>query len=317
MAYVVQAQAYCFVGEGLVGRPSKIEVSAVNIRIPAEMDRKYSDLIELIVSLKVGVKVYGNTYVAITTFDRSTGVGAFSKYSEIDIDGDWFDIDSFGLARPEQVDEVMIPDSLRPNFSSFYFILDASLHVIVFETYSESKNLSSRSVQKYFDEILGRSEISNVYGYIEADIIKSYGEVERILALPDLRELRIIIRRPNPDDVSGDLARIIEERLREQKGEEYEEILRSKDRDGLEPNERTKKLSVVAAENGQVIAKSLVNGVMSSHDTEEKPQKEVESFNKDEIAPRSVFLRLAEKLFGRVRSSRQNIIIQDSGGLDA
>ena len=33
----------------------------------------------------------------------------FSKYSEIDIDGDWFDLEDFGPAGPDKIDEVSIP----------------------------------------------------------------------------------------------------------------------------------------------------------------------------------------------------------------
>lgn len=290
-----------------MARRSKIEVSAVNIRISADRNRDYAALFDKLVDLKSGVRVHGNTYVAFTNFDAEDGTGIISKYSEIDVDGDWFDIEYFDIASEEDVEDINIPENLRPNFSQFYFSLDEDIHVIAFEIYSESKSLSSRSVQKYFDEILQRREIRREFGLVEADVIKSYGEVDRILSLPKLRELRFTIKRPNSDDISGDLAAEIEARLREQNAEEYEESISSRSEDGLSPDERSKKLAVVAAENGQLSAKSVVNGVTVTHDTTETPLKEVKTFNRDETKPRSVFLKLAEAVFDRVKSQRDAV----------
>lgn len=287
-----------------MARPAKIEVSALNIRIPADKNRDYLALLSRISDLKIGIKVFGNTYVAISNFSTKNMMGVFSKYSEIDIDGDWFDVEDFGVASPEKVGEVLIPESLRPNHTAFYFMLDPDLHVIVFESYSESKSLSSKSVEKYFNKVLDHSSIQEKFGRVEADIVKSYVEVERILSLPDLKELRIIIRRPNPDDLSGGLAAIVEERLREQNGEEYEEVLRSKDGDGLAPNDRTKELSAVAAENGQVLARSLVNGVLVTHDTNEKPLKEVETYNSELEGTRTMFEKVSAKIIDVIKKAR-------------
>ncbi len=290
-----------------MARPSKVEVSAVNIRISADKDRDYSSLLNELFQLKSGVRVHGNTYVAITYFNAEEGSGVISKYSEIDVDGDWFDIEFFDIASDEDIEKISIPENLRPNYSAFYFLLDVNLHVLAFETYSESKSLSSRSVQKYFDEILQTTKIRESFGFVEADIIKSYGEVNRILSLPELNELRLTIKRPNSDDVSGDLARDIEERLRDQNAEEYEETIKSKDEDGLSPNERTEKLAMIAAENGQVSAKSIVNGVMTSHSTAETPLKEVDTFSRDERRPISVFRDLAKRILARVQEQRNAV----------
>nr|WP_281256096.1 DUF4747 family protein [Antarctobacter heliothermus] len=243
----------------------------------------------------------------MTQFNSESGLGVFSKYSEIDIDGDWFDLDDFGPAAPERLDEVSIPESLRPNFAAFYFKLDPDLHVLAFESYSESKGLSARSVEKYFKEALRKPRIVKKFGRVEADVVKSYGEVERIIQLEHLKELKLTIRRPNTDGVYGDLASEIEERLAEQNGEEYQEITRSKDEDGLSPNDRTKKLAIVAAENGEVSGKSIVNGVLVSHTTQQKPEKVVDTYNRDEVGTRNKFLQLARKILTVVRKRRSDL----------
>lgn len=287
-----------------MSRPSKIEVAAINIRIPADKKRDYSALIDEIFKSKRPVKIRGDSFLAITNFDHETKSGSFSKYFNIDIDGDWFDIENFGPAAPEKVGEISIPETLRPNLSSFNFILNEDLHIICFEMYSDSKYLSPNSVEKYFREILRDKNIHENFGRVEADIVKSFGEVDRILSLPYLRELFITIRRPNPDDISGDLASMIEESLREQNAEEYVEIIKSKNEDGLIPNGRTRKLANIGADNGFVSAKSIVNGVVVPHSTNEVPEKEVDTFNKEEVSGIVISKRLAGRIANTIRGRR-------------
>ena len=69
-----------------MARPSKVEVSAVNIRISADKNRNYAALMTKLVDLKAGVRVYGDTYVAVTFFEPDGKVGIISKYSKIDVE---------------------------------------------------------------------------------------------------------------------------------------------------------------------------------------------------------------------------------------
>lgn len=289
-----------------MARDKKIEVAAINIRIPDTHERDYTELLKLLESLKRGVRVYGDSYVAISFFDEKANAGIFSKYTEIDIDGAWFDLDFFGVASPDKIDEINIPDNLRPNLSQFYFKIDPDLHVVAFSTYSDSKQMSARSVQNYFSEALAWPEVVEKYGRVEADIVNDYDAVEKILNLPDLKELRIIIRRPNPDDVGRSLAAVIEERLREQNADEYQEILKARGSGSIDPNERTENLAIVAAENGEVAAKSIVNGVLVEQTTKESPLHEVKTFKQEE-QEYPVFYALAKKIFSSIAAMRAKL----------
>jgi hypothetical protein len=122
--------------------------------------------------------------------------------------------------------------------------------------------------------------------------------------LPDIKEVRLLIRRPNPDDVDDDLAEVIERRLRQQKADQYEESLKVSGKQSIKPNSRTKKLAAVAAENGDVAVKSLVNGVMVTHHATSTPLKEVEKYPSDE-ATQPRFIALAHKVFSIIGSSRR------------
>lgn len=290
-----------------MARSPKLEVAAVNVRIPETHDRDYAALLQSLADLRRGVRVYGDSYLAISNFDSEKNVGVFSKYTEIDIDGDWFDLDDFDTAGPEKIDEINIPESLKPNHSQFFFELSPELHVIAFSSYSSSKGLSSRSVERYFAEALRWGEVADKFGKVESDIVKSYGEVDRILELPELKQLHLIIRRPNSDDIGRSLADIIEERLREQNADQYEESLTATGASDLDPNERTKKLAHVAAENGQVHAKSIVNGVLVPQNTEESPLTEHTIYDPD-LGELPVFQGLAKTIFAKIEEARKALL---------
>ncbi|MGR3591146.1 MAG: DUF4747 family protein [Limimaricola soesokkakensis] len=289
-------------------RDPKLEVSAINIRIPGDRDRNYKELVNLLASMKLGIKVHGNSYVAISKFNAENNLGVISKYDEIDIDGDWFDVEDFEAADDEKIDEIIIPENLRPNYSAFYFRLDEELHTIAFEKYSNSKSLSTGSVEKYFREALKRDEVFDLFGKVESDIIKSYDAIDQILDLPQIKELKLIIRRPNSDSVGGALAQVIEERLAEQNSDQYEETLKTnlKQEEGIVPNERTRALASIAAENGEVRAKSIVGGIMTPHNTNEKPLEEKTVYKKEDEEGLEIFKKLADKIFGVIRDARKS-----------
>jgi Domain of unknown function (DUF4747) len=289
-----------------MARDPKLEVGAINLRIPDTHTRDYQALLTRLAEMRRGVRVHGDSYVAIRLYvPSSDNLGLMAKYTEIDIDGDWFDLDDFDAATPERLSEISIPDTLRPNLAQFYFQLFPEDHLLVVSTYAESKGLSTRSILKYFKEALSWSQIVAEFGKVEADIVQSFHAVEELLAMPQLKEVRVIIRRPNTDDLSKDLAAVIEARLREQNGDEYEEILRSKDSGDLEPNERTRQLGAVAAENGELKTKSLVNGIMTEHRTSDSPLVEKTKYKPDE-SEQVVFRSLAQRIRGIIARARRS-----------
>ena len=286
-----------------MARNPKLEVAALNIRIPEDKDRDYDALISRIVGLKRGVRVYGDTYVALSWYDPEQRIGVVSKYTEIDLGGEWFDIEEFDTAAPEKIDEINIPGTLKPNHARFYFSVNEDIHVLAFETYSESKGLSASAFEKYMKQILLSPPIRDEFGLVEADLIKDYQEVENLLSLDNLKEVKITIRMPNPDDVGDALARVIEERLKEQNADEYVELLRSKDSGSLNPNDRTRKLASVAAENGQVQTRNIENGVMVTKDSSASPLIEVSTYGAED-SEFVMFRGVIRKLFGRVIEAR-------------
>lgn len=287
-----------------MARDSKIEVAGINLRIPEDKNRDYAALLQMIFNSRKSYRVYGDSHLVMQRFDTTHNTGILSKYTQIDFNGDWFDIATFDTASPLDISKINIPQNLKPNFASFFFWLDVELHTIAFEIYSESKGLSLNAVRHYFRTALSQPNILAEFGHVECDIVNSYIAAQRLLEQPDLKEVKVIIRRPNSDDVGDDLAKVIEDRLREQRATEYEETLRAKGKASVKPNDRTKKLASVAAENGDVVVKSVVDGVMRTQKAAQTPLIEAEKYKADE-ATWPHFVALGRRLFNKVKSARE------------
>ncbi|HBF30011.1 DUF4747 family protein [Rhizobium sp.] len=286
-----------------MSRNFKHEVAAINVRIRLKENRNYSDLVESLAKLKRGVRVHGNSYLAINYFDNSKNFGVISKYDEIEIDGEWFNVDGFNVASSEDLEEIVLPQNLKPNHSRFYFVLDEKIHTLVFSSYATSHSLSVNAVEKYFRAACNWKEVKEKFGPIDADIVRDHGRVEEILSLPNLREVEIIIRPPNPDDVNEVLARVIEKRLKEQNAEVYEERIKSSGKIHLIPNERTKALGNIAADNGEVKVKNVENGIVVPYTSNNMPLKEVKTF-KGDTSELSIFNILAKQVLSRIHAAR-------------
>jgi DNA-binding ferritin-like protein (Dps family) len=289
-----------------MARDVKLEAAAVNLRISDEEKRDYPKLLKRISDIRRGFQVFGDTYIAIRYFDPKGGLGIFVKYTEIDVGGDWFDLEEFEKATPDKLDSIAIPANLRPNHAQFYFILNKNLHVVAFSSYAESKGLSPRAIEKYFKNVFAIPEIVQEFGIIEVDLVQDFEDAMELLERDGIREISIKIRRPNPDDIGDDLAAVMEDRLKEQGAEEYEEDLRTKSGPGISPNDRTKKLALIGAENGSVRVKSPVNGVLKWQDTASSPLTEVVKYKGDE-SEFVVFEQLAKKLFKKIADVRKSL----------
>jgi len=281
----------------------KHEVAAINIRIPADRTRNYSDLIADIANSKKSVQVYGSSHLAINYYDPKQNIGILSKFDEIESDGDWFNIETFDKADSNDLLENFVSDKLRPNHHRFFFTLDEKLHVIAFSTYGGSKPLSVNAVEKYFRSALRWEAISEKFGRVEADIVKDHTGVRRLLELPNIREVSITIRPPNSDDVGPQLAAIMESRLHRQRAKEYTETWIAAPKESLDLDLETKAIGELAADNGEVNVKNVEDGLVVAYTSKNMVLKEQAKFK--DASELSMFRSLASKLLTKIGIARQ------------
>lgn len=280
----------------------KHEVAAINIRIPADKERNYTDLINKLASLKRSVNVRGTTHLAINYYDEKQNIGVISKFDEIESDGDWFDVETFQKALDEDLAENMLTNKFRPNHHRFFFSLDEKLHVVTFSTYGGKKPLSVDAVEKYFRAALRWKEISGTFGKVEADIVKDHAGVRRLLSLENIKEISITIKPPNSDDVGPSLAAIMESRLHKQNAKTYIETWIAEPKETLTLDEETKALGQVAAENGEVEVKNMEDGLVVKYTTNDMTLREQAKFS--DASELGMFRTLAKKILQAIQIAR-------------
>jgi hypothetical protein len=295
-----------------MARPKKLSVSALNVRIINKEARDYAALFRAILRAKQSIAVRGTDHLILTAFGPALGSqnipfsGVLGKYTDIPEDADWLDTASLVAANEDRLEEIKIPSDLKPNFQSFFCVLFPDQHIFAFETYSESRSLSARAVEKWLRVVVKIPAIRRQFGEIEVDVIPDYQVVERILKSDFIRRIDIHIRRTNPDDYDADAFAKAEERLQRLNAVEEDISYIAASRQFLQLDDETKALARVGAENGTVNARIKENGTVQFVSTSEYPIEVQDTYEHDTISMEVAFRSLALKLLGFVQRNRRD-----------
>lgn len=249
--------------------------------------------------------MFAGVGMALTNFNPKTGAGILSKFSILDLRGEWFDENGFGPAEERDIESISIPEHLRPNLIAKPVQLSENDHLLAVMTYSEGKSISPAQVHKYFKSILGLSEIVDRFGVVEVDLFKDSEEIEALMNIETLKEVKVIIRRPN--HIYDDLAKEIEDSLRQEHADELQRTIISRDDDFLTPGAPTRALGLLAAENGKVSIKYEDDGAIIRSDSDMKPLVKTVVTGDSEATTAGVFPKMCDFLFSSVRRNRQRI----------
>lgn len=204
----------------------------------------------------IEVSIGGSDYAKLTKIEATQShagiyMGRICVWAYIEKDGPWFNKITNDEASSEDKSAVEIPEYIAPNYRYFYYAVDVKRHIVLFETKNEfNQSLSQRKVRRLFESLF--SSLPNDAPDVAVTVIPEEGTVERILALPRLRHLKIVVTRPNPDDLTDQYAQIMK-RLNDQNAKSLTEELRKAPRvESLTPNNNTRILAKVAETNGFV-----------------------------------------------------------------
>lgn len=145
--------------------------------------------------------------------------------------------------------------------------------------------LSVRQVAGILEVILRDAQIEKEFGRVEITIEPSLETLDEILTLPNLRKLKLDIAPPNPDDFA-DFERDLFDDLDEQHAGSLKVELTAAGGETLTPNEKMKKLAMVAQSNGKVVGIGGERGKSRTLSTTQHPLEIVEFYEPD-AQPRS------------------------------
>ncbi|MHB8370773.1 MAG: DUF4747 family protein [Leptospirales bacterium] len=278
-----------------------ISISIINITIsPPHKASRYVQLMQDALGLKNPVNLKGDWVgmigaIAAEEDHTENNVrflsGKFYKYIDLISTKKWFNIKEFKPAQKNEIESIQIPDELKPHFQESHFVFLIEHHRLFFITKNGQNSFSPFQANKVLSSVFSRPEILTKYENVSTTMEPARESLDNILALPQLHTLRIEITPPNPDDLGEDEKEIFG-RMHDQNARSYSVELSAATKNGLIPDEKTRKIAKVAQSNGTVTGIGGEYGNTNTLSTSQHPYYAKTSFNPEH---ENIFNVLAKK----------------------
>lgn len=288
---------------------ARIDAGAINLRIREKhVTSEYIRLFEAAYKhqekRKKPIKIRGDQYAVIgkpVVFEPEKGeqalYGLIHKFSQIDMDGNWYNFETGSEAGTEETGEIHVPEHLKPNYKRYYFVFYPGKHRFVFQCKGPGNTaISPSSIKLFLEGLLGQEGLLKEFGKVDLTIEPTVDALEKIIRIRRIVHFDMEIFRPNPDDL-GDIEDEILDDLRSQEAEKVNVSYSAEKGGGLKLSDRTKSIAEVAASNGYVKAKGRdANNKPVSESTLAHPLVEKSYYNVNTQLEVNAFKQLAKKI---------------------
>jgi Domain of unknown function (DUF4747) len=282
---------------------ARIVISVLNLTLQPHEAGTYLRLLETAARLRREVPFYGDRRARLGPVHRVEDArfaltGGLNTYERIDLEGEWFNEASNDVAGDEDRANLVIPDHLHPNLRRMNFIFNSQNHRLYFEARtSEGHKFAPRAVKRAFDYLFSDRRLIDMFGPVDITIIPSVDSLERIFSIPELRRLRIRLLRPNPDDLHEAEARLLEKLATQNASRQDLELVRERRAVSLTPDEDTKLLAVIAANNGFVEGQGIsAEGSPVSESTRDHPEQTIVEYDERMRGPLATLIDYVRNL---------------------
>lgn len=234
-----------------------IQVAKANIVSNPHPDGAYVQLFRSALTSGIPVNYRASDYCVIGRFAKIPNkdglfAGRLFLYTEFDESGQWLNTQRMEMASENEINEIVIPADLKPNFRVFNFIFDISDHRLYFEVRNTAGNriaprAMGKALQVLFSGLVPDTTVVTVTLQPQRDAL------EKILALSKISKIIIDVKIPNPDDSTDKEDRIFES-MREQNIKEQKHEITSFPGETIQLNSENIELAEVGSENGYVEA---------------------------------------------------------------
>lgn len=290
-----------------------IKIGALNITLHPHTSDKYVQLFRDAKAIRRSVRFKANHYAMLGTIrEMEEGApelglcGLLYRHIDFGKDEPWLNLLEEKPADEGDLDNIKIPEHLKPGLTSMRYVFFPEHHRLFFETKNEEqKTLGPTSAQKIFSAILNQHSLVEQYGEVTITIEPSKEGLEKIFAIPKLKRLSLEICRPNADDLE-DAEKKVLDRLNKQNAKREDITLIAEKGSSLEPDEDMKTLAQIAASNGKVTGKGKdQNNNTLDESTRDHPWGYTIKYDPDTQDGQSAFLQKAKDLLpafiGRLR----------------
>lgn len=279
-----------------------LTAGVLNIVAHPHLEWTYYDLLRAATSKRHYVKYGRNRYAYISYFDRTHDnfcVGEVFTFTDFDRTKPWLDEQQQKAITAEDI-KGNFPEHLKPEFESFSFILIEKEHRIIIDT-SQVKIHSAHTI---FLSSIFRPEVLEKVGVYDFSLTieQSREGLEKIFGMMQIRELTVVITRPNMDTLD-DFDIKVEQELAEQHASEFRQILKADSSgSGVTPNSTIKKYAEHSLSNGYTSARGYVNDTRKVKELRSKdhPFVETAQFYPDEERSVNVLKRISGMLLAKV-----------------
>lgn len=272
----------------------KFSLGLLNIVTHPHSPQQYVDLFEAAYGLNRVINMGGQTNMLVGYLTRTNdnapleGIeGVIHRYTEIDLNHDWLNTMTGKVAKQADLDEVNLPEHLKPHFKKFRFKFFPKRHllsIIVKQTANLSTDgkpatLSISKAQEFFEKLLNDNVLRQTFPPADVKIVQDKEPLARIWRWGVIQKITLEINRPN---TGGDTEREIEERLEAMNARKLQEVITA-DRNhttGLTPTASLKNYCNVALKNGYVEADGIDDDRRVSIKTVEHPVEVTKQFSK-------------------------------------
>ncbi|OFC70081.1 DUF4747 family protein [Alteromonas confluentis] len=238
----------------------KMSYGAINITTHPHSPRTYVDLFEAAYSMKKPIKVYGDTHILMTSCaPEKLGkekflLGEIYKFTQIDMDSNWFNLDTNTYASDDEVGQVKIPDNLFPNSQKFTFVFYPEQHLIFYESYVSGHRLAPSLAVNFFKYLFASEKLVEKFGDVDVVHVPSADVYNEMMRLPIKTVIEMDIRKPNPDTFAK-TANKVKQRMQNINAASMQQTYKAEKGESLEVDEEITLFSRLAAKTGELFIK--------------------------------------------------------------
>lgn len=292
-----------------MARTKKLTYGAVNITMHPHSPEKYVELFRMARKNSENINLRGDSYATLSFFypykkgqsANEPFEGEVLKFTDIDVEGDWFNIVKKDVASDEEKGKIVIPENLKPNVARFSFVFLPASHLLVYEMQDKSRNLTPRQMSLFITGVFSNEKIIKKFGKINVTILTEPESVQRMLALKGITCINMVTRRPNPDDLAS-AESIMQKRFKRIGVIEEDKTYKSERGQEIKPDVELKQDALIASRNGEVSIRRVNEfGLVEVHASSDAPLQRVEPYDPDVTSVTDLLLLRAKSLAGEFK----------------
>ena len=280
-------------------------VSGINMRVHSRhAPEEYVELWRALAKMKKP-KPRGVTALMIGSQRRlkpedpdSPFFGYLYRFVNIDPDDPWFDIETQKRAVAEDVAKVSIPKKLKPNLTEIPYLFDVARHHLYFVSGGTGASVSPGAVDSLIEYLGEFDRIKDRFGRIDRTILTREGTLEALLKWPEIREIKVLLERPNPTEFDDDDAFYKRLQRRSVHKEEHS-FFKAPEAETITPDAEMKSMFSRAVSDGLYKQRGLnTKGKLEEASSSDYPRKEVGEYDPDIQLESDAFVELVTRKFG-------------------